>query len=347
MKTLHLLKNKLNILNLKSNYGLFICFVFALVIEGQAQKNFSQLNDFNDRKWKKTVKNYSNSSNFIPQLEGLIGINVLDKNKLPNPKKIGLLSFQIWDESITKSRKSGNWRYYEKHFLTGNGSNIIADKFLEIMFPVLEKQFQKKAIVLQQPLDFIDNPQKKEIYNTAIPNIELSGITKFANSKIFRRLQGIREGQGSTAATNYTFFPIGADVFASDIKSPAQVGKIAEKLGLDAVLIVGIKVSIEKGGRSLFFRGLNTVIAGPINDDESIEYKGRIGAKMMNQYRDGLVFTSVLVNPEAFKIADMKRKTGEITQWYLNDLDKVTARISQDLLVGLKKFSNLDKSRKK
>ncbi|WP_439130708.1 hypothetical protein [Polaribacter sp.] len=347
MKTKHHLIGTINFLINKSKAVITVLFLLVFVLNSQAQKSFSDLGSLKDRKWKKVTKSYANNSNFIPQLEGLIGIKVLDKNDVPNPKKIGLLSFQIWDESITKSRKSGNWRYYEKHWLTDSGSNIIADKLLDIMYPVLEKEFQNKGIKLQQPTKFLDSEEKKKIYSNDIPNIELSGITKFANNSIFRRLQGMRSGQGSTAATNYTFFPVGADVYSSDIKSPAQIGKIAEKLDLDAVLIIGIKVSIERGGKSLVFRGVDVVISGPINDDESIEYKGRIGAKMMNQYRDGLVFSSVLVQPEAFKIADMKRKTGEITKWYLDDLDLVTERISDDLLVGLKKFKNLDKSKKK
>ncbi len=347
MKTKHHFISTIILFIKTSKSALTALFLLVFILNSQAQKSFSDLGNLKDRKWKKVTKSYANNSNFIPQLEGLISIKVLDKSDVPNPKKIGLLSFQIWDESITKSRKSGNWKYYEKHWLTDSGSNIVADRLLEIIYPVLEKEFQQKDINIQQPTKFLDSEEKKEIYSNDIPNIELSGITKFANNSIFRRLQGIRSGQGSTAATNYTFFPVGANVYASDIKSPAQIGKIAEKLGLDAVLIIGIKVSIERGGKSLVFRGIDTVISGPINDDESIEYKGRIGAKMMNQYRDGLVFTSVLVQPEAFKIADMKRKTGEITKWYLDGLDVVTKRISDDLLVGLEKFKNLDKSKKK
>ncbi|WP_179020555.1 hypothetical protein [Winogradskyella forsetii] len=318
-----------------------------------AQKSMQDLAELKDRKWDKLVKSYKNNSTWIDQLKGLLNEDLLSEDNLPNPKKIGVLTMQIWDKSITKISKSTTrtsfstttTTLYSKNYLTASGSNIVADKFLDNMLPILKTKFEEENISLLEPKDYLTNEEKTNIYKEGVNKVELSGLSKSLQklNKFFTKKD--LEVQGSLSATGYEFYPLSAKLVSSDFKAPASVGLIAEDLELDAVLVITINVSLENRGKSLMLHGIETALVGPIDDDTSKEFKGVIGAGMMNKYRDGLSFSSVYFEVEPFEIAELDKKSGEFEEWYLEGLDTVTSRMSDDLITGLKKFIALDKSR--
>ncbi len=329
-----------------------IYFIFVLVLSGisspvNAQKSIQDLAELKDNKWNKLVKSYKNNSTWIDQLQGLLNENLLEEENLPNPKKIGVLTMQIWDKSITTSSKVANTTLYTKNYLTPSGSNLVADKFLNEMLPVFMQEFQKQSILLVEPADYLSDENKTKIYKEGVSQVEMSGLSKALRNSFTRMLTGDVSGQGSLSATGYEFYPLSASIVATDFKAPAPIGLIAEKLELDAVLIITVNVSLVKNGKSMVLHGIETAIVGPINDDTSKEYSGRIGAGMMNKYRDGLTFSSVYFElDKPFQVASLDRKSGAITEWYLDGLDTVTARMADDLITGMQKFIVLDKSRK-
>lgn len=331
------------------NLLLIALAVFFLAISSpiNAQKTVQDLAELKDKKWGKLVKSYKNSSTWIDQLQGLLNEDLLKEENLPNPKKIGVLTMQVWDNSVTKSTKIGDATIFSKNFLTSAGSNIVADKFHNAMMPVFTAKFKERGISLLEPKDFLTNEENKQAYIDGANKVELSGLMKVMGS-IGSILMGSKEqAQGTASATGYEFYPISAKAISSDFKAPASIGLIAEDLNLDAVLIITVDVSLVKNGKSMLFHGIETVIIGPINDDKSIEYKGRIGAGMMNKYRDGLTFSTVYFDRlEPFEIAKLDRKSGNIEEWYLEGLDTVTSRMTDDLITGMQKFIALDKSRK-
>lgn len=131
-----------------------------------------------------------------------------------------------------------------------------------------------------------------------------------------------------------------------DFKSPSNIGLITEELGLDASLLIAVRVSIEKGGRSLVFRGFEMAVVTTIDDEKDKEYSGRIGAKLMNMYRDGLTMSASYFQMDPIMLADLERKTGNVEKWYLDGVDLVAERMTDDVIFGMKKFINRDKSRK-
>lgn len=235
---------------------------------------------------------------------------------------------------------------YSKNYLTEAGSNLVADKFFESMLPVFSAKFKEEGISLLEPKDFADNASKEEIYKNGVSQIELSGLLKTLKSLNTFLTKEDAEVQGSLSATGYEFYPLSAKVISTDWKAPASVGLIAEDLELDAVVIITINVSIQKGGKSMVLHGIETAIVGPINDETGVEYKGRIGAGMMNKYRDGLTFSTVYFEVDPFEIAELDKKSGKIEAWYLDGLSTVTSRMADDLIEGMKRFIALDKSRK-
>ncbi|WP_178989397.1 hypothetical protein [Winogradskyella schleiferi] len=336
---------------MKSLYKKLLFTALAIFFLGMsspinAQKSMQDLAELKDRKWDKLVKSYKNNSTWIDQLKGLLNTDLLSEDNLPNPKKIGVLTMQIWDKSITTSSKIGNTTLFSKNYLTASGSNIVADKFLDNMLPILKTKFKEENISLLEPKDYLTNEEKTNIYKEGVNKVELSGLSKSLQklNKFFTKKD--LEVQGSLSATGYEFYPLSAKLVSSDFKAPASVGLIAQDLELDAVLVITINVSLEKRGRSLVLHGIETALVGPIDDDTGKEFKGVIGAGMMNKYRDGLSFSSVYFEVEPFEIAELDKKSGNFEEWYLEGLDTVTSRMYDDLITGMKKFIALDKSRR-
>ncbi|NVJ47485.1 MAG: hypothetical protein HWE07_10170 [Cytophagia bacterium] len=332
---------------MKKNFSLALAFLFIFflkVVPVNAQKSLQEIAEFNDKKWDKLVKSYKNNSTWIDQLEGLINEELLAEENLPNPKKIGVLTMQIWDYSVTSSNTVAQTTVYSKNYLTPEGSNLVADHFLETMLPEFEDQFQAKGIALVEPSEFLTDEKTQKIYEEGASQIEVSGLVKTLGT-INTFLTNSDTGDGSASATGYEFYPIPPSTLASDYKSPASLGLIVEDLGLDAVLVLSVDVSLVKNGRSMVLHGLQAGIVGPIDDDQSKEYKGRIGAGMMNMYRDGMSFSSVYFEVEPFEIAKINKSEGKIEEWQLDGLDVVSERMATDLIRGMEKFIALDKSK--
>ncbi|WP_288369773.1 hypothetical protein [uncultured Algoriphagus sp.] len=320
-----------------------VFFYLGLSTFAEAQKSIQEIAELNDKKWDKLVKNYRNYGNSIDQLQGLLNEELLAEENLPNPKKIGVLTMQLWDYSVTTSTKAGQVTLYKKNFLTPEGSNLVADQFLETIFPKFQEQFQAKGIALLEPSEFITDEEKRKIYEEGGSRIEASGLFKTIGT-ISDFLIKSDIGEGSVGASGYEFYPVSVKM-SSDFKAAASIGLIAEDLDLDAVLILSVGVSLVRNGRTMVLHEIEAGIVGPIDDDESKEYKGRIGAGMMNMYRDGLNYSSFILEVEPFEIAKIDKSSGTIEDWQLEGLDVVSSRMAADLIRGMEKFIALDKSK--
>ncbi|MGM0943555.1 MAG: hypothetical protein ACQEW9_00135 [Bacteroidota bacterium] len=318
---------------------LFFCFSTLV----SAQKSLQDIAELNDKKWDKLVVSYKNAGTWIDQLEGLLSVELVSEDNLPNPKKIGVLTMQIWDYSQTSSSKVAQTTVYTKNFLTPDGGNLVADTFMETILPIYEEKFQKKGITLLEPKEYLTDDEKRRLYEEGPSRIEVSGLVKTLGA-INSFLTNADKGQGSATATGYEFYPTSPSTLFSDYKSSASLGLLVEDLGLDAVLVLSVELRLVKNGKSMVLNGIQAGLVGPIDDDESKEYKGRIGAGMMNMYRDGMPFSVVSLRVEPFEIAKLS-KSGSIEEWYLDGLDVVTERMATDLIRGMEKFIALDKSK--
>ncbi len=322
-----------------------LLFYLSFSTFAHAQKSMQELAELNDKKWDKLVKSYKNNSTWIDQLQGLLNEDLVSEDNLPNPKKIGVLTMQIWDYSQTSSSTVAQTTVYTKNYLTPEGSNLVAETFLETMLPIFEDKFQAKGITLLEPDEYLTDAEKRKIYEEGPSRIDVSGLVKTFGA-ITSFLTNADKGEGSATASGYEFYPISPKTLSTDFKSPASLGLIVEELGLDAVLVLSVELRLEKNGKSMVLNGIQTGLVGPINDDESKEYKGRIGAGMMNMYRDGMSFSSVFFDDiEPFEIAKIDKSKGAIEEWYLDGLDVVTERMATDLIRGMEKFVALDKSK--
>ncbi|MDE0559502.1 hypothetical protein OU792_05845 [Algoriphagus sp. NF] len=321
-----------------------LLFYLSFSTFAHAQKSMQELAELNDKKWDKLVKSYKNNSTWIDQLQGLLNEDLVSEDNLPNPKKIGVLTMQIWDYSQTSSSTVAQTTVYTKNYLTPEGSNLVAETFLETMLPIFEDKFKAKGITLLEPDEYLTDAEKRKIYEEGPSRIDVSGLVKTFGA-ITSFLTNADKGEGSATASGYEFYPISVRTMATDFKAPATLGLLVEDLDLDAVLILSVGVSLIRNGRTLVLHEIEAGIVGPIDDDQSKEYKGRIGAGIMNMYRDGLSYSSVILEVEPFEIAKINKSEGSIEDWQLDGLDVVSSRMAADLIRGMEKFVALDKSK--
>ncbi|WP_026947562.1 hypothetical protein [Algoriphagus marincola] len=145
-----------------------LLFYLSFSTFAHAQKSMQELAELNDKKWDKLVKSYKNNSTWIDQLQGLLNKELLAEENSPNSKKIGVLSMQVWDYSVTTSSKVAQTTIYSKNYLTPEGSNLVADHFLEILLPEFQDQFQAKGIALVEPSEFITDEESGKLIHSNI-----------------------------------------------------------------------------------------------------------------------------------------------------------------------------------
>lgn len=312
-----------------------------------AQKSIEDIAEMKEKKWQKLAEGQHGYINLIPGLKTMIKEGMLKEENVPNPKEIGILTFQLWDESTWKQvAKSDTQSFYELHTISEDGSNMISNKLYEIMYPALKKEFANANITLKTTSEYLDSQGDKEIYASGANEVEVSGLMKFLTSGFLNRLQGETQGQGTVSADGYAFYPVTARIMNSDYKAPASVGKIVEKLDLDAGLVLSVNVSIERGGKLLAFNGMEMGVVGPVKDEEDVEFRGKIGKKMVQYQRDGQGFASSYFGVDNIPLADMNKKTGEIIAWHTDGLETVARRMAQNIIFDLKKLANMDMSKK-
>ena len=147
-------KNK----HLKTHFRLAICFLMLLSsVTVFGQKSFKDIAEMKQNKWNSLVKLKHAYISNIYALEGLISSGLLKEENTPNPENIGILTFQLWDESTMKSQKAGDWVYYTKNFISEEGSNIISNKILEVILPSIKEEFTNAGFNLLEPNEFRDN----------------------------------------------------------------------------------------------------------------------------------------------------------------------------------------------
>lgn len=321
-----------------------LTFVFALSGKTFAQKSLTDLAELKDRKWNKTVKSSYRESPSLGQLKGLVNEELLKKEDIKIPKKIGVIAMQIWDKSTTKSEKAGNWIFYTTNLLTNAGGNEISNKLKEVMLPAIERQFSQYQIEFIEPSEFLNSQDEMDIYQNGMQQVEASGLLRGLNAASKFLLRDTK-ASGRMGADGYAFCPVNARNVGLDFKAPASIGKVADALGLDAVIIIDAEVSLERRGRSLVLHNLGMTVVDTPDDDTSKTFSGVIGAGMMNKYRDGLTMGYAYTNlGKQIEIAELQKKTHEITEWNLEGLEEVAYRMAGDVYLGMQSYVNMEKN---
>ncbi|MBL0766130.1 hypothetical protein [Marivirga atlantica] len=313
------------------------CMLF--ISPAQAQKSIKDIAEMKDKQWGKFVKTSFTGAYW---LEGLTSVGLLDADKTPQPKKIGLLTMQLYTASASTSNTAGNWTTTTYFTTSEEGSKLLIENLKEYMLPAMKQAFNEVDIQLLEPAEFADTPEKKEIYMNSRDEIETGGFTQMITSSLEN---GKETNFAGTVPEGYTWYPVTAGVLDVDVKGPSGYGELAEKLGLDGVLVVTILTTTHRKYISL--NKVEMGVAGPINDNPEAEYNGRINSKSMNTARGGVMYGYAGIERMEIPIIELKR--GEFQAHYLEGFDVVSSRLSKTLTERLVELRNWQpkKARKK
>ncbi len=155
---------------------------------------------------------------------------------------------------------------------------------------------------------------------------------------------------GTAPADGYEFCSGHAEM-VPDYKASAGIGRAADALGLDAVMVVNADVSLERRGRSLVLHELALAVVDTPDDDPEVDISGFIGSKRFALFREGLCmgfsnFKRPLDKP--IEIAKMGKKEKGIKDWFLGEgLAHLTARMTNDVYRGMQSYTDLERRNKR
>jgi len=147
------------------------------------------------------------------------------------PKRVGILTFYVQDQSETDVSISGNWKRTSTRKLTADGVSIVADMMYENSIDLMKKRFSEFDMELIEPWDYLDTEEKRKAYE-AIPFKELKGL------KWVARMTG---AGAAGPASGYRYLPLAH--LGSSIKAQKVRDSFFNKLGVDALLVVGMDMN--------------------------------------------------------------------------------------------------------
>jgi hypothetical protein len=180
----------------------------------------------------------------------------LKKSGLEKPKRVGLISFYLWDVGEYKhnamARVYGG-TYERTSRLTPKGANHFATKLAELGIPALKEAFADHGMELLEPIDFVTTDEQREAYvNFKLPTGKLGGAAAAMSEWMFKN------PTASSAAAGYS--GINAHLWM-DIKGLTALDSLRTQLGLDAVVILANTSFSDANNVAL--DGVNLMMYGP------------------------------------------------------------------------------------
>ena len=192
-------------------------------------------------------------------LLGVGPVNKLKENGIASPKKVGLISFYLWDSGTFEFNAMAHQYggvYQETAGLTPKGANHFATKLAEAGIPALKNAFAAQGMELLLPVEFAKTDQQRQAYvNFALPMGKLGG----AALNIAQWIQ--KTPKASSAATGFN--GIHTHLW-QDATMLTALEELRQQLGLDVIAVLAnTSVSDKKGvmltGVEFYMYGHNPV----------------------------------------------------------------------------------------
>jgi len=206
------------------------------------------------------------------------GKNPYFSSKDQLPDTIALITFHINDLGFSESWRDYFYVYTKFYSVSKSGGNKIANEIQKQTIATLKEQFKKRGAVLLTPNEYLNTPEKIAFYNDEFAP-EVSKMGKFLSN--FEN----RKTDISVCASGYRYLDMGASF---DYKRSISLGgELANKLGVDAVLSIGIQVQSKK--KEVYTRVVKMALHGP-NPNPRVDKK-YFGQKTGTGYYDGQLYT--------------------------------------------------------
>lgn len=152
------------------------------------------------------------------------------------PKKVGILSFYIEDETYSETSASAYYITTTTYKASSEKVNLVAQRIYEQSISTLKETFASFEMELLSPQEFLTSEdQKNTYYNTPLNNLD-------GKADAFKLL-----GSGSATPEGYRFLPYATYMIFTGKKFAKEKDAYLKALGLDAVLFVAIKLSAAGG----------------------------------------------------------------------------------------------------
>lgn len=265
-------------------------YLIALVIIPTrlfSQVYFDDLNrNFNESKFDNKIYDFPEIARYYPFSDGH-GLHP-DLSKLPSfPKKIALVSFNVWDNSLVLLNKSPEHFWTDKNWIHDD-ENFVAFAMHHYGIDNIKYVFDSVGITVITPEEFDVNQQA--IYNSFTINY----------SKNFRRNVSDSIQFDLCAAPGYKFIKNPVD--ETDESACEDLGLLAVALGVDAVLIIENDVIsdarhgvLKKVKFSLYGENPNYNLGIEKPNYKGLHYlttTAMVNAKFFEHYKDDKIFES-------------------------------------------------------
>jgi len=196
------------------------------------------------------------------------------------PDTIALIAFNINDLGLTVTdfySNSSAFIYTTYYYVSAEGGNEIANKIHEQTIESLKQEFKKQGVVLLTPSEFLNTPEKESYYNKEfMPSVSKLG-------KFFSNIEN-RNTDISVSADYYRPFDMGAAF--DHLRSESLGYDLANKLGVDGVLSIGIEIQSNK--KEAYVRAVKMALHGP--NPNAKEDKKYVAQNAGNGYYNGQLY---------------------------------------------------------
>jgi hypothetical protein len=254
-------------------------------------------------------------------------INVAGNRTIPKPvKKVALVSFYVIDPG-TKTVKSKNGYLYKtitftNRALTKDGASEVATGFYNVSISAMKKAFKRKGITLVTPDEFYNNKKAWDEYDSLTVNYSLFGnFFKELSAMFSNRLKA------SAVAPGYRLF-----IANPDYKYNNAIGQLCKIFNVDAVALMGIKVTTERSDYAIFHTDFQLIGKDPRPKVKRYSSYGDFVTDFgSNKKNTSNVLTPIihLIVPgqKPVKFAEMDKAKGG-WDWNYKGFDKLAAAIA-------------------
>lgn len=282
-------------------------------------QTFQDVADLNDKSFSKAIRK---DSPLGKEMKMLVRQGKITKENLTLPKRIGLLSFYIYDESWGK--KQGN--YIVWNFLTEKGANKFAQQFHDEGISAINTALKTESIELLTPEQFLNTSEKKEIYKNF--EVQYTGLLKAAAGFAGAFASGAGKRSISATPYGYRLFAVTGPV-GQDPKLQRTMGKLAKDLELDAVMV--LQISTVTNAKNSAVKDIQLSMFGPNPEefDPDRKYPGIMGA---GGYWEGKCYGwySLLIGDIVF-VKHSKKKGGRPEETF-QGWDQLLARLGKHFI---------------
>lgn len=180
----------------------------------------------------------------------------MKKAGLEKPKRVGLISFYLWDVGEYKfnamARTYGG-TYERTSQLTPKGANHFATKLAELGVPALKQSFAAHGMELLEPVEFVTTEEMRRAYvNFKLPTGKIGAASAAISDWMFRN------PTASSAAAGYS--GINTHLWM-DMPGLTALDSLRRQLGLDAVVVLANTSNSD--AKNVALDGIHLMMYGP------------------------------------------------------------------------------------